>query len=152
MMMVLHLIPRINLKIAALSASLLKPHGISPGQRSLMEDLDQQQDQTIGTLAKARPVAKQYVQKLMSDLHGKGFVEYRDNPKDGRSKIVELSSAGEKMLQTWRTDEIDSARSFAELINTNDAESCLRFLDQLNLGLDQELAVLSEGEKDDQAR
>lgn len=137
---VLRLIPRLYFKISARASELLKEKSVSPGQRSLMEDVALGGPQTIAALAQARPVAKQYVQKLVADLVHLGLVELLPNPQDGRSKLVQLTQRGAVSLKEWRDQESVLLAPFLSAVNAEDVHATHRFLSRLHEALVEELA------------
>lgn len=50
---------------------------------------------TVPQIARMRPTSRQRMQRLANELAAEGLVEFRDNPKHGRSKLVRLTRKGE---------------------------------------------------------
>jgi DNA-binding MarR family transcriptional regulator len=50
--------------------------------------------QTIPQIAKARPVARQRIQRLAHELADAGLIEFIDNPAHRRSKLLRLTAKG----------------------------------------------------------
>ena len=139
--MLMRLIPKLYFKLQALSENGLKESGVSPGQRALMEDIDLGGPQSIGALASARPVAKQYVQKLVADLVKRGLVSLSPNPNDGRSKLVRLTAKGRKKIAEWRKGEEESIVNFLATVSTKDVSTSLALLRRLHEALNAEIHV-----------
>ncbi|MEO0982705.1 MAG: MarR family winged helix-turn-helix transcriptional regulator [Pseudomonadota bacterium] len=146
MMSVLTLASKLYFKLSAVGADSLKESGVSPGQRALMEDVSRLGPQSIGALAAMRPVAKQYVQKLVSDLVEIGFAELTPNPADGRSKLVELTAAGRDRLETWRRADLKRLEAFASTIPDRDIDRALSVLTAAHAALQDEVARLQTKE------
>lgn len=49
---------------------------------------------TVPDIARLRPVARQHVQRLADEAAASGLVEFVDNPRHRRSKLVRLSAKG----------------------------------------------------------
>lgn len=49
---------------------------------------------TVPQIAKMRPTSRQRMQRLADELAGEGIVEFIDNPKHRRSKLVRLTRKG----------------------------------------------------------
>jgi len=49
---------------------------------------------TVPQIAQMRPTSRQRMQRLANELAAEGFVEFVDNPKHRRSKLVRLTPAG----------------------------------------------------------
>ena len=64
------------------------------GSWGLMRSLAEGGPQTVPAIARARPVSRQYIQKLADELAAEGLVEFVDNPGHKRSKLVRLTQAG----------------------------------------------------------
>ena len=50
---------------------------------------------TVPEIARMRPTSRQRMQRLANELAAKGLVEFIDNPRHRRSKLVQLTSKGE---------------------------------------------------------
>ena len=50
---------------------------------------------TVPQIAQMRPTSRQRMQRLANDLEAEGLVEFSDNPKHRRSKLVRLTRKGE---------------------------------------------------------
>ncbi len=50
---------------------------------------------TVPQIARMRPTSRQRMQRLANELAADGLVEYIDNPKHRRSKLVRLTAKGE---------------------------------------------------------
>ena len=50
---------------------------------------------TVPQIAQMRPTSRQRMQRLSDELAAEGLVEYVDNPKHRRSKLVQLTRKGE---------------------------------------------------------
>lgn len=49
---------------------------------------------TVPALARMRPVSRQHMQQIANDAAAQGLVEFIDNPRHRRSKLVTLTAAG----------------------------------------------------------
>ena len=73
--------------------------GQSSGRYGLLGTLVREGPRTVAEIARSRPVARQGVQRLADDLAAEGLVEYLDNPRHRRSRLLRITPAGER---TWR--------------------------------------------------
>jgi DNA-binding MarR family transcriptional regulator len=66
---------------------------------------------TVPQIAEMRPTSRQRMQRLADELVAEGLVEFADNPKHRRSKLVQLTPKGEARYREWNTRflEIGSA-------------------------------------------
>ena len=54
---------------------------------------------TVPQIAEMRPTSRQRMQRLADELAGEGIVEFIDNPKHRRSKLVQLTRKGHAHYQ-----------------------------------------------------
>lgn len=74
--------------------------GQSPGKISLMRSVYEEGPQSVAQIARARPVARQGVQRMADQLAAEGLIEFVENPAHMRSKLVRLTSAGRRLLES----------------------------------------------------
>ncbi len=87
--------------------------------------------QTVPQLARARPVARQRIQRLADEAAAAGLIEFVDNPAHKRSKLLRLTARGE---QTF--DDLDArmgalADDLARGLDEKDLRTAARVLKQL---------------------
>lgn len=86
----------------ALGDRMFAAVGQSPGKISLMRSVYEEGPQSVAQIARARPVARQGVQRMADQLAADGLVEFVENPAHMRSKLVHLTPAGRKLLESIR--------------------------------------------------
>ncbi len=95
--------------ITQLSTTLLArslPDGIHPSHFSILNHLTRTGDgKTPVRIANAMQVTKNTMTHSLKVLEGRGFVDVRPNPEDGRGKLVFLTDAG----RAFRADAIAKA-------------------------------------------
>lgn len=64
----------------------------------LMRSLRLGGPQTVAGLARSRPVARQWIQRLANQLAAEGLIEFFDNPNHRRARLMRLTAAGEKVV------------------------------------------------------
>jgi DNA-binding MarR family transcriptional regulator len=69
------------------------------GTWGVLRSLAEEGPQTVPQLARARPVARQRIQKLADELVAAGLIEFVDNPAHRRSKLLRLTPAGRKRYE-----------------------------------------------------
>lgn len=69
------------------------------GAWGLMRSLKLEGPLTVPQIARARPVARQRIQRLANELSEAGLVEFIDNPAHRRSRLVRLTGKGEESYQ-----------------------------------------------------
>jgi DNA-binding MarR family transcriptional regulator len=101
------------------------------GRWGFLRSLAVEGPQTVPQLARARPVARQYVQTMANALSAEGLIEFVDNPAHRRSRLMRLTKKGER-----RYAEIDgkvraAAREFGRGLKAEDVDSARRVLSRL---------------------
>lgn len=69
------------------------------GQLSLLRSLAREGPQTVPDIARARPVARQPVQRMADELSARGLVRFEPNPRHRRSRLVALTAAGRRLQE-----------------------------------------------------
>ncbi len=88
-----------QLATALLAASL--PDGIHPSHFSIINHLARMGDgKTPIRIADAMQVTKNTMTHSLRVLEGRGLIEIRPNPDDGRGKLVYLTEAGHRFRET----------------------------------------------------
>lgn len=74
------------------------------GGFGFMRSLAQLGPLTVPQIAQMRPTSRQRMQRLADDLAAEGLVEFIDNPKHARSKLVRLTPKGSRRFKDleWR--------------------------------------------------
>src|SRR5947208_10000013 len=72
--------------------------------RSILHLLDQEGAQTVPALAESRSSSRQNVQIIVDRLQRMGWVEFHDNPRHKRSRLVQLTEDGRQALANSETE------------------------------------------------
>lgn len=84
--------------------------------------------QTVPQLARARPVARQRIQRLADECAASGLVEFIDNPAHRRSKLVRLTRHGEATCDEIFTAVGEWCESLATDLDAGELETTHRVL------------------------
>lgn len=68
------------------------------GNWGLLRSLSAEGPRTVPEIARSRHVARQHIQKLANELAREGLVEFADNPRHRRSKLLRLTAKGARRL------------------------------------------------------
>jgi DNA-binding MarR family transcriptional regulator len=105
-------------RLNATGERLFAAIGQTPGKVSLMRSLLELGPQSVAQIARARPVARQAVQRMADELASAGLVEYVENPSHRRAKLARLTPKGRKLVEKAIAGELAwaaaLARSFGE--------------------------------------
>lgn len=113
-------VPRVFFRLRALgrSAGAVTPWGA--GSWGLLRSLKLAGPQTVPELARARPVARQRIQKLANELADAGLVEFIDNPAHRRSKLLRLTAAGDAHYRRLTSALMAEAERLAAGLNAEE--------------------------------
>ena len=102
-------------------ADRLAAGGLSAGKLGILRTLHEGGASTVPAIARSRPAARQGVQRNADDLEAAGLIEYLPNPQHRRSKLLRLTSGGEKAYlrardaqlawAAWVDDEAEGERA-----------------------------------------
>src|SRR6516165_7662497 len=95
---------------------------------------------TVPQIARMRPTSRQRMQRLADELAAKGLVEFIDNPRHRRSKLVRLTSKGDARYREL------SARflALASTMGTDLSEADIRQTIEIVRQLSDETKAISE--------
>lgn len=131
--------------IEQLSRALLEarlPDGFLVSHFSVLNHLIRVRDgQTPLVLARAFQVPKTTMTHTLSGLEAHGLVDMRPNPKDGRSKCVWLTDAGQKFRDDAIAAMVPELAGFAEKYPAEFIEDIVPKLSEIRQFLDAERDV-----------
>ena len=78
--------------------------GQTTAEWGLLRTLRERGDMTVAALARSRPVARQWIQRLADKLAREGMLEFIDNPNHLRSKLMRITPAGLRLLDRIASD------------------------------------------------
>jgi DNA-binding MarR family transcriptional regulator len=98
---------------------------------------------TVKGISQKLDVAKSRVTKIISGLQSKGFIDYTDDPRDGRVKLLSLTPRGDKKCEEmgkyiWNTHE----KLLLEL-DPEERRSVISSLESLRVGMESVKKELS---------
>lgn len=93
--------------------------------------------QTVPDLARARPVARQWMQQVADDLAARGLVAFLPNPRHKRSHLVALTAAGRAEYRRLSTRIARATARFARAIPADDLAQAAATLRRLRAALDR---------------
>ncbi|MEX2649888.1 MAG: MarR family transcriptional regulator [Alphaproteobacteria bacterium] len=101
------------------------------GTWGLMRSLAREGAQTVPELARARPVARQRIQRIADKLAAEGIVEFVANPRHKRSKLVRLTAKGQDTFAAMDARVHDVAATFAEGFEAGEIAAAIDVLRRL---------------------
>ncbi len=109
-------------RLNAVGERMFSALGLTPGKTSLMRSLAEEGPQSVAQIARARPVARQAVQRMADELARAGLVEFIDNPSHRRVKLARLSAAGKRMIDRAMAVEMEWAARLARHFERREVE------------------------------
>ncbi len=85
--------------VAIASRALAGPSDLTNAQVSILRSLVKDRPQTVPQLASERGIARQPVQRSVDELHAAGFVDFGENPRHKRSRLVRPTPDGRRRLR-----------------------------------------------------
>lgn len=133
------------------NAELLYQEGeFSAGRRSLLRSLKMDGPATVPQLACARPVPRQFIQKLANEMAKDGLVEFINNPEHKCSKLVRITAEGERLLLEMMEQDIKLGSWLVEDLNECDLRTATRVVQTLRqklIRVEDWQAVLDQNQK-----
>ena len=83
------------------------------GEFGVLRSLVQEGAQTVPQMAAARPVSRQHCQTIVNGLAEQGLVEFVDNPRHKRSKLVRLTKRGRARFESMKAQFTEVAGVYA---------------------------------------
>jgi DNA-binding MarR family transcriptional regulator len=96
--------------------------GLTPGKVSLMRSLREEGPQSVAQIARARPVARQGVQRMADELAAAGLIEFVDNPSHRRAKLARLTTKGDAVMEQTMAAELRWAARMARHFDEREVE------------------------------
>lgn len=83
------------------------------GEWGILRTLVKEGSQTVPEMARSRPVSRQHCQTIANALEAQGLVEFVDNPKHKKSKLVRVTKKGRVRFQSMRKQFLAAAGVYA---------------------------------------
>jgi DNA-binding MarR family transcriptional regulator len=83
------------------------------GEWGILRMLVKEGPQTVPEMARSRPVSRQHCQTIANALEAQGLVEFVDNPKHKKSKLVRATRKGRDRFQSMRKQFLAAAGAYA---------------------------------------
>ncbi|MEZ5960856.1 MAG: MarR family transcriptional regulator [Hyphomonadaceae bacterium] len=88
------------------------------GEWGILRMLVRDGPQTVPEMARSRPVSRQHCQTIANALEAQGLVEFIDNPKHKKSKLVRATKKGRDRFQSMRKQFLAAAGVYAPLFTS----------------------------------
>lgn len=96
---------------------------------------------TVPQIAEARPTSRQRMQRLADELAAEGLVEFVDNPKHRRSKLVRLTRKGDVRYRKMSVQFLAAASTLGGALGEADIRRATKIVRELS----EEMKARSKG-------
>jgi DNA-binding MarR family transcriptional regulator len=110
--------------------------GMSVGVRAVLDQLRRGGDLTVPQMARDQDLSRQFVQRMVNDARGAGWVELVDNPAHRRSSLVHLTRAGARAIGAVAGREHEMLRQVGGNLTDEEIDATMRVLTQMLAALD----------------
>ena len=125
------LIRRLFRAMARRADTYLQAHGLSAGDRAVLEFLYPDTALSVPEIATRYQVSRQHIQVTVNALLEDGFLESRPNPRHKRSPRYALTHVGRELFRKVRSAESDLLDQLFADIPANDIDSTQRTLEAM---------------------
>lgn len=105
--------------------------GITTGQRSVLMEVARCKDRTINDMAQERGISKQAIQRTVDSLEKRALLQKVVHPSDRRARVLELTAAGQTMLQDIYRAELSELQALLPEAGGIEADTMISMLDRL---------------------
>ncbi|MCB1419611.1 MAG: MarR family transcriptional regulator [Notoacmeibacter sp.] len=131
LVVLLSLIRLVNGDLRAAADRLHEETGTTASDRVQLKLLIDLGPMTVPDLAREQGVTRQHVQVVCDGLHGKGLIEWLDNPAHKRSRLAAITNAGYKLIDQARMRESRWMLDLAGTFSASGLEEARRTLEAL---------------------
>lgn len=107
------------------------------GEWGILRSLVKEGSQTVPEMARSRPMSRQHCQTITNALEAQGYVEFVDNPKHKKSKLVQATKKGRARFHSMRKQFLAAASVYAPFFTatevTTATEVCRRARDLIEV-------------------
>ncbi|WP_319408833.1 MarR family transcriptional regulator [uncultured Desulfosarcina sp.] len=125
---------------SALSVIMDKVHeqaGLNTSQHKIMRTLIQFEPATVPDMGARLNVSRQFVQTVCNDLLARGLIEFTENPRHKRSKLVKSTETGRITFRKARQKENQIIEQALPEINIERATEARELLKCIRLALNE---------------
>jgi DNA-binding MarR family transcriptional regulator len=87
---------------------------------------------TVPEIARMRPTSRQRMQRLADELSAEGLVEFIDNPRHRRSKLVRLTRNGSRHYRRLNVRLLEIAATMGADLSEADIHKCIQIVRRLS--------------------
>lgn len=128
---VIWLVRRLFRAMARAADVYLGAHGLTAGDRAVLEFLYPEEALSVPEIANRYQVSRQHVQVTVNALLEDGFLEARDNPRHKRSPLIAMTRVGRELFAKIRAIETSHVDALFADIPPDDISATRRTLEAM---------------------
>ncbi|WP_367319280.1 MarR family winged helix-turn-helix transcriptional regulator [Streptomyces sp. HUAS ZL42] len=105
--------------------------GASAGVRAVLNLLRQNGPMTVPQMGRAQALSRQFVQRMVNDAAGHGWVESVPNPAHQRSSLIRLTDEGRATITAVLAREHTLNRQVGGALTDTEVRACVRVLTEM---------------------
>ncbi|MGI5379845.1 MarR family winged helix-turn-helix transcriptional regulator [Streptomyces sp. CA-251387] len=105
--------------------------GVSVGVRSVLGLLHRYGPMTVPQMARVMALTRQFVQRMVNDAAGRGWVEATPNPAHQRSSLIRITDEGEAVITAILAREHALNRQVGGDLTDGELRACVRVLKEM---------------------
>ena len=105
--------------------------GIGVGVRAVLDMLRLGGPMTVPQMGRAQALSRQFVQRMVNDAAGRGFVEAAPNPAHRRSSLIRLTAAGRAAIEAVIAREHGLLGQVGGELTQADVDACVKVLSRM---------------------
>ena len=102
--------------------------GIGAGVRAVLDMLRREGPMTVPQMGRAQALSRQFVQRMVNDAAGRGFVEAVPNPAHRRSSLIQLTDPGRAAIAAVIAREHGLLGEVGGDLTQADVDACVKVL------------------------
>jgi DNA-binding MarR family transcriptional regulator len=121
---------RVNGLLLSAGDALARPAGLTSARRQVLSVLDHG-PVTVAEVARTRGLTRQTVRQTAASLASAGMLDYEDNPRDRRARLLVLTTRGRTALRSVERRQAAWANQVASRTSPRDLRTAIGILRDL---------------------
>ena len=128
---------KLHASLSAVMDGVHEQAGMSTAQHKIIRTLEEMGPVTVPEMAASLGVSRQFVQTVCNHLFAMELLEFKDNPRHKRSRLVLLTERGRAAFQQARQNENQTIEESLKGIDAQKAIEAYKFLKQIRRAVQQ---------------
>lgn len=105
--------------------------GVGAGVRAVLDMLRLNGPMTVPQMGRAQALSRQFVQRMVNDAAGRGYVEAVPNPAHRRSSLIQLTDSGRATIEAVIARERGLLGQVGGGLTQADVDGCVKVLSRM---------------------